>query len=84
LVGVKADSPDATEFLIALGQRVARRREALAISQRELARRSGLHWSYIATIETGKRNIGVVNAARLATALGYDDVGQLMDGLSLP
>jgi transcriptional regulator with XRE-family HTH domain len=78
-----ADSSDTTEFLVALGQRVAERREALGISQRELARRSGLHWSYIATIETGKRNIGVVNLARLAGALEYRDAGELLDGLSL-
>ena len=78
-----ADSSDTTEFLVALGQRVAGRREVLGISQRELARRSGLHWSYIATIETGKRNIGVVNLARLAGALGYGDAGELLDGLSL-
>ena len=78
-----AGSPEAATFLAALGKRVSSRRDALSISQRELARRAGMHWSYIATIETGKRNIGVVNLARLAGALGYEDVGELVTGLSL-
>jgi transcriptional regulator with XRE-family HTH domain len=76
--------PDASAFLARLGQRVSARREALGISQRELARRAGLHPSYVATIETGRRNVSAFNLARLARALDYEDVGQLMDGLSLP
>jgi len=83
MVGVTADPSDPTEFLVALGERVTERREALGFSQRELARRSGLHFSYIATIESGKRNIGVVNLARLARALEYVHAGELLDGLSL-
>ncbi len=71
-------------YLASLGARVRKRRKELGWSQRELAERSQLQLSYIGGIETGGRNVGAINLARLATALGYDDVGQLMDGLSLP
>jgi transcriptional regulator with XRE-family HTH domain len=46
------------------------RREVMEISQSDLARRSGLHRSYIGDLERGARNLSVRNLSRLATAVG--------------
>jgi transcriptional regulator with XRE-family HTH domain len=56
--------------LMALGREIRRRREALGISQEELAERSGLHRNYIGGIERGERNVGIRAIFRLAGGLG--------------
>ena len=61
---MKAD-PD----LLMLGRRVRRFRDAVGISQEELAERSGLHRNYIGGIERGERNVGVKALFRISTAL---------------
>ena len=53
----------------AFGRAVRRRREALGISQEELADRAGLHRTYIGDVERGERNISLVNIVKLAKAL---------------
>jgi len=53
----------------AFGRAVLRRREALGISQEELADRAGLHRTYIGDVERGERNISLVNIVKLAKAL---------------
>ena len=59
------------------------------MSQEDLARRSGLHRTYIGGIERGERNVALVNLVRLAGALGMrpaellaslDVAGALADG----
>lgn len=52
------------------GTNVRRIREALGISQEELAHRAGLHRTYIGGIERGERNLGLINIIKLARALG--------------
>ncbi|HHT9125600.1 MAG TPA: helix-turn-helix domain-containing protein [Candidatus Brocadiia bacterium] len=52
------------------GTNVRRIREALGISQEELAYRAGLHRTYIGGIERGERNLSLINIVRLARALG--------------
>ena len=42
----------------------------LAISQEELAHRSGLHRTYVTDIERGLRNISLENIYKIAKGLG--------------
>lgn len=45
-------------------------RSQLGYSQEELAHRSGLHRTYVGAVERGERNITLLNAQRIADALG--------------
>lgn len=74
---------DQPELLRALGARVRHRREELGLSRQELADRAGIHLNYVGGIERGERNVATVNLARLAQALGYQDLGEFLRGLSL-
>jgi DNA-binding XRE family transcriptional regulator len=47
-----------------------KKRQSLAISQEELARRAGLSRTYLSDIERGLRNISVVTLTKIATAMG--------------
>ena len=47
-------------------------RHSLGISQEELAELSGLHRTYVGSIERGERNISIDNIERLARALQLD------------
>lgn len=52
------------------GARVRAERERQGVSQEELANRAGLHRTYLGGVERGERNIGLLNIARIARALG--------------
>lgn len=56
------------------------RRLELGLSQEALAHESGLQRAYIGQVETGRRNVGLDNLARLARALDIG-LGELLDGL---
>ncbi|GAB6152873.1 hypothetical protein JCM17380_16230 [Desulfosporosinus burensis] len=65
---------DGSDFMsknirILFGNRVRKLRQALAISQEELAFNSDLHRTYISDIERGTRNISLDNIYKLAIAL---------------
>jgi len=45
-------------------------RKDAGLSQEEIATRSGLHVTYISSVEHGKRNISVENIFAIARALG--------------
>ncbi len=60
-----------------IGFAVRRRREALGLTQEDLADRSGLHRTYIGSIERGERNPAVENVSKVAVALGMT-VAELM------
>lgn len=53
----------------AFGLAVRRRREALKISQEELADQAAVHRTYISSIENGKVSVGVVVAEKISDAL---------------
>ena len=55
---------------MALGARVRALRAAAGLTQEELARAGGLHWTYVGQIERGGRNLTYKNIIRLATGLG--------------
>ena len=46
----------------------------------DLADHTGLHFTYVLSIERGKRNVSLTNIVRLAEGLGVD-AGHLVQGL---
>jgi transcriptional regulator with XRE-family HTH domain len=54
----------------AVGVEVRSLREKKGWSQEQLGFQAGLHRNYIGGIERGERNVGIVNLAKLAGALG--------------
>lgn len=55
---------------ISFGQRVRKLRIAASLTQEDLALRSGLHRTYISSLERGRRNVSLENILKLAHALG--------------
>jgi transcriptional regulator with XRE-family HTH domain len=70
------------QVLVAFGGKVRERRLELGLSQESLANSSGLHRTYIGTIERGERNPALVNIARLAQAL-ESTPSELLSGISM-
>ena len=70
------------EGLKTIGARVRLRRWELGFSQEELAGISGLHRTYIGSLERGERNISLANIIRLANALELDPA-ELVKGLRI-
>lgn len=75
-------TPD-KKILIQLGGRIRDVRKGLGISQEELAHLSGMHRTYVSSVERGERNISVLNLLSLAGVLGVD-AGDLVAGLTRP
>lgn len=75
---VAEDSQVLREF----GSRVRDRRREKGLSQEGVAERSGLHRTYIGSVERGERNISLANILVLAEALEVD-AGELVTGLAL-
>ena len=53
-----------------LARNVRRLRTAAGLSQEELAARSGLHRTYISSVERAQRNVSLESIFTIATALG--------------
>ena len=54
---------------IKIGQRIKKLRELASMSQKDLAYTADLDRSYIASVESGQRNISIVNIEKIAEAL---------------
>jgi len=52
------------------GRRVRHLREAKSWNQERMAAEAGIHRSYLAGIESGRRNPSLQNIAKIASALG--------------
>ena len=52
-----------------VGNRIKELRGKLGISQEELGFRSGVHRTYIASLEVGKRNISIAKLEKIVKAL---------------
>lgn len=52
-----------------IGQRIRNLRESANMSQKDLAFTADLDRSYIASVESGQRNISIVNIEKIADAL---------------
>ena len=54
---------------IKVGKRIKELRNKLGISQEELAFRSEIHRTYIASLEVGKRNVSIETLEKVVNAL---------------
>jgi transcriptional regulator with XRE-family HTH domain len=54
----------------AFGLAVRARRDAMNITQEDLAARAGLHRTYVGGVERGERNLSYLNVVAIAAALG--------------
>lgn len=52
------------------GRAIKKLRKKKMLSQEDLAEKAGLHRTYIGAVERGERNITLLNAQRIAKALG--------------
>lgn len=60
---------DENEFLVLFGKRVRQLRKAKGMTQEIVATKAGFKRSYYGEIETGKRNISLLNLYKLASSL---------------
>ncbi len=58
-------------------------RTGAGLSQMDLADRSGLHFTFVSSVERGVRNPTLTTILRLARGLDVDP-GELVSGLSAP
>ena len=63
-----------------VGKRIREMREKAEMSQKDLAYSSDLDRSYIASVESGQRNISIVNLEKIAKSLGVS-LSELFKGI---
>ena len=79
----RADTATAAVAQRVVGARIRERRVELGWSQEMLACRAHLHRTYVSSVESGGRNISLLNLLRIAFELGID-AGALVGGIQLP
>jgi len=60
------------DILKKFGQKVKKLREEKGWTQEELAKKCGLHRTYIGSIERSERNVSLINIEKIAKALGVN------------
>jgi transcriptional regulator with XRE-family HTH domain len=68
------------EIFKAVGPKIAKRREAIGLSQEELADQANLHRTAISPLELGKRGTRLVTVFRIAAVLRVTPA-ELLDGI---
>ena len=63
-----------------IGKRIRETREKVEMSQKDLAYTADLDRSYIASVESGQRNISIVNLEKIANTLGVS-LSELFKGI---
>jgi transcriptional regulator with XRE-family HTH domain len=63
-----------------VGKRIKEIRENAKMSQKDLAYSADLDRSYIASVESGQRNISILNLEKIATSLGVT-LSELFKGI---
>lgn len=58
-----------SQILKQFGSKVKKLRKAKGWSQDDLAKRAGLHRTYIGSIERSERNVSLINVEKIANAL---------------
>lgn len=61
------------------GDNVKKLRKAKGWSQEELAKKAGLHRTYIGSIERSERNVSLINVQKIANALSTT-IRKLLEG----
>ena len=62
-------TPKEKQFLKRLGKAIKEKRTGAGISQEKLAEITGLHRTYVGSVERGERNVSAINIKALADAL---------------
>lgn len=73
-------SPQSLPVAVEFGARVRNLRQHEGWSIERLAQESGMHWTYVGSVERGERNLSLQNICRLAVALSTP-VSDLVEGL---
>ena len=60
------------------GKNVRKKRELKTLSQEDLADLSGLHRTYISSVERGQRNVSLINIIKITKALECE-IGELFN-----
>lgn len=63
-------SRDDSKYLKRVGKAIRELRGRSGMSQEDLAAKTGLHRTYIGSLERGERNVSILNIRVLASALG--------------
>ena len=65
---------------VELGKRIKELRSKMGISQEKFALKIDMDRTYFATVESGKRNISLVNIEKIAKGLGIS-ISELFEGV---
>lgn len=68
----KARTPAEMALFRRVGENVRAAREAAGLSQYDICRSLGMSQAYISLVESGVRNIGILNLSRIAGICGVD------------